>query len=88
MLTVSKRLENCKIMLTIDSIIFSPLVIALHANNLQMFWTNVVIAGAAFLIFASFTNIASMFLCLWQLVFVCSSPFSVGLRLNCTLYLH
>ena len=38
---VSKRLENCKIMLASDSVTFSPLVIVLHANNLRMFMTNV-----------------------------------------------
>ena len=76
-------------MLTTNTISFSLLVIALHANNLQMFLTNVVIAGAAclsaFSNFALFTKIASGFFCL---VFGCSSPFSVALRLNCTPFLH
>ena len=76
-------------MLTTDTISFSLSVIALHANNLRIFLTNVVIAGAvclsAFLIFASFTKIASGFLCLCFLVFGCSSPFSVALRLNARL---
>ena len=75
-------------MLTTDTISFSLLVIALYANNLRIFLTNVVIAGAAYLsafsIFASFTKIASGFLCLCCLVFDCSSPFSIALRLNCT----
>ena len=74
-------------MLTTDTIRFSLLVIALHANNLQMFLTNV-IAGAACSIFVSFTKIASGFLCLCRLVFGCSSLFSVALRLNCMPFLH
>ena len=73
-------------MRTTNTISFSILVIALHVNNLRMFLTNVVIAGAAclsaFLIFASFTKIVSSFFCLGCLVFGCSSPFSVALRLN------
>ena len=61
-------------MRTTNTISFSILVIALHVNNLRMFLTNVVIAGAAclsaFLIFASFTKIVSSFFALvaWFLV--------------------
>ena len=71
-------------MLTSDTISFSLLVIVLYANNLLMFLTNVVIAGAAslsaFSISASFTNRASGFLCFFCLVLGCSSPFSIALR--------
>ena len=85
--------DSCKVfrilqMLNTNTISFSLLVIALHANTLRMFLTNVVIASAAclsaFSIFSSFTTIASGFFCLCCLVFSCSSHFSVALRLNCT----
>ena len=80
-------------MLTTDTISFSLLVIALHANNLRMFLTNVVIAGAACL--SAFFDLCffhkdSIRLSLPSLPGFRLQQlfFSVALRLNYTPFLH